>query len=189
LNIVDPNENFVICIDACKQGLGGVLTQHGNIIYDSIKTEKHEINYMTHDFKLATIVHTLNMWGQYLMGKKFELRIDHSDLKYMFEQKTLNDSKTKWMEFLSEYVFEIKDTKWKENKLVNALIKRVHIMHAMTISIHSSNLESIIWDFVATNQHYLYVEHMLSLMSTWHKFGEATEEVRGILYGEKLVQK
>jgi hypothetical protein len=45
------------------------------------------------------------------MGKKFELRIDHSDLKYMFEQKTLNDSKTKWMEFLSEYVFEIKDTK------------------------------------------------------------------------------
>ena len=27
LKIVDPNENFVVCTDACKEGLGGVLTQ------------------------------------------------------------------------------------------------------------------------------------------------------------------
>jgi hypothetical protein len=25
LNIVDPNENFVVCIDACKERLGGVM--------------------------------------------------------------------------------------------------------------------------------------------------------------------
>jgi hypothetical protein len=25
LNIVDPNESFVVCIDACKEGLGGFL--------------------------------------------------------------------------------------------------------------------------------------------------------------------
>jgi hypothetical protein len=30
LNIVDPNESFVVCIDACKEGLGGVLTQNGH---------------------------------------------------------------------------------------------------------------------------------------------------------------
>jgi hypothetical protein len=30
LKIVDPNENFVVCIDACKEGLGGVLTQNGH---------------------------------------------------------------------------------------------------------------------------------------------------------------
>ena len=28
LNIVDPNEIYVVCIDACKQDIGGVLNQH-----------------------------------------------------------------------------------------------------------------------------------------------------------------
>jgi hypothetical protein len=38
LNIVDPNENFVVCIDSCKEGLGGFLTQNWHvIIYESIK--------------------------------------------------------------------------------------------------------------------------------------------------------
>jgi hypothetical protein len=36
LNIVDPNESFVVCIDACKEGLGGFLTQNGHVIgYES----------------------------------------------------------------------------------------------------------------------------------------------------------
>ena len=36
LNIVDPNENFVVCIDACKEGLSGVLTQNGHVFsYES----------------------------------------------------------------------------------------------------------------------------------------------------------
>jgi hypothetical protein len=28
LNIVDPNESLVVCTDACKEGIGGVLTQN-----------------------------------------------------------------------------------------------------------------------------------------------------------------
>jgi hypothetical protein len=38
LNIVDPNENFVVCTDACKEGLGGVLMKNGHVIgYESRK--------------------------------------------------------------------------------------------------------------------------------------------------------
>jgi hypothetical protein len=32
LKIVDPNESFVVCTDACKEGLGGVLMQNGHVI-------------------------------------------------------------------------------------------------------------------------------------------------------------
>jgi hypothetical protein len=32
LNIVDPNENFVVCADTCKERLGGFLTQNGHVI-------------------------------------------------------------------------------------------------------------------------------------------------------------
>jgi hypothetical protein len=81
----------VLCTNACKEGLVGVLTQNGHVIsYESKKLEEHERNYVTHDLELATIVHALKMWRYYLMGKIFELRTDHSDLKYLFEHPTLN---------------------------------------------------------------------------------------------------
>jgi hypothetical protein len=103
LKIADPNEIFVVCTNACKEGLGGFLTKNGHVIgYESIKIKKHERNYVTHDLELAAIVHALRMLMHYLMGKKFELRIDHIGLKYLFEQPTLNSMQTRWLEFLSE---------------------------------------------------------------------------------------
>ena len=91
LRIADPNESFVVCTDACKEGLGGLLTQNGHVIrYESKKLKEHERNYATHDLELVAIVHALRMWMHYLMGKKFELREDHIGLKYIFEQPTLN---------------------------------------------------------------------------------------------------
>ena len=43
------------------------------------------MNYVTHDLELAAVVvHALKIWRHYLMGKKFELRIDHHKLKYLF---------------------------------------------------------------------------------------------------------
>jgi hypothetical protein len=33
------------------------------------------------------------------MGKIFQLILDHNGLKYIFEQPTLNDRQTRWMEF------------------------------------------------------------------------------------------
>ena len=96
LKIVDPNESFVVCTDVFKEGLGGVLTQNGHVIsYESRKLKEHEMNYVTCDLELAAIVHALKMWMHYLMGRRFELRMDHSGLKYIFEQPTLNVRQTK----------------------------------------------------------------------------------------------
>jgi hypothetical protein len=137
LNISNPIESFLVCKDACKEGLGGVLTQNGHAIgYESIKIKEHERNYPTHELELATIVRALNMWRHYLMGNIFELRIDHNGMKYFFEQPTLNARKTRWMEFLCEYNFDIKHIKGKENKFVDAHSIRVHLIHATTVSMH-----------------------------------------------------
>jgi hypothetical protein len=58
LKVADPNEDFVVYTDTCKEGLNGVLTQNGHIIcYESIKLKDHEINYVTHDLDLATAIH------------------------------------------------------------------------------------------------------------------------------------
>jgi hypothetical protein len=95
------------------------------------------------------------------MGKKFELRIDHAGLKYLFEQPTLNAKKTRWLEFLSEYDFDIKHIEGKENKFVDALSRRVKIMNATAVSMHKLDLKSRILDGLVTGHHYLQVKENL----------------------------
>ena len=108
---------FIICTDACNEGLGGVLTQNGFFIcYESRKLKEHERNYATHDLELAAIGPALRKWRHYLMGKRFEVRRDHNGLKYLFDQPSLNARKNKWLEFLSEYEFDINHIKGKEKK-------------------------------------------------------------------------
>jgi hypothetical protein len=53
-----------VCTNACKEGLGGFLTQNGHVIFcESIKLKENEINYATHDLELAAIVHAFKCGG------------------------------------------------------------------------------------------------------------------------------
>ena len=114
LKVEDPKKDFVVCTDACRQGLGGVLMQDNHVIcYESRKLKENEKNYATHDLELAAIVHALKMWRHYFMGRRFELRTDHCGLKYLFDQDTLNARQARWLEFLCEFDFEIKHDKGK----------------------------------------------------------------------------
>jgi hypothetical protein len=63
------------------------------VCYESRKLKDHEKNFATHDLELESIVHALKKWRNYLMGERFELRIYHNGLKYLFDQPTLNDRK------------------------------------------------------------------------------------------------
>jgi hypothetical protein len=82
LRLADRNEDFVVCTYAWKEGLGGVLGHNGFVIcYESRKLKENERNYATHDLELESIVHALNKWRHYLMGRRFELRTDHNSLK------------------------------------------------------------------------------------------------------------
>ena len=122
LQIAGPNEDSVVCTDASKEGLGGVLLQNDHAIYyESWKLKEHEQNYPTHDLELEAIIYALNMWRHYLMGRKVLLKTDNMSLKYLFDQPDLNVRQARWFTFLSEYHFELKHVKGKENKVVDAL--------------------------------------------------------------------
>jgi hypothetical protein len=150
--IVDPNEDFMVCTDACKEGLGGVLSQNGFIIcYESRKLKEHERNYANHDLELAPIVHALNKWRHYLMGRRFKLRTNHNGLKYLFDQPTLNTRQSRWLEFMCEYDFDIKHIKGKENKVAGVLNRRVQKLHATTISMYRTDIKGRILE--AANAH------------------------------------
>jgi hypothetical protein len=60
-----------------------------------------------------------------------------------------------WMEFLSEYDFDIKHIKGKKKKIVDALSRKVHLIHGTADSIHQPDLKRIILDVVFIYQRYL----------------------------------
>ena len=73
------------------------------------------------------------------MGRIFELRIDHCGLKYLIDQPTLNVRQARWLEFLCEFDFEIKHIKGKENKVADALSRKMQEMHVASLSICQSS--------------------------------------------------
>ena len=100
----------------------GVLSQEGNVVcFESHKLKEHEQNYVVHDLELEAMVHALKMWCHYLLGKKFLLLTDNTCVKNLFTQPGLNARQTRWMAFLSEFNFEVKNIKGKENRVANAL--------------------------------------------------------------------
>ena len=97
LKIADPDNDFLVCTDAYKEGLKGFLMQEGRVIsYASRKLNEHEINYVTHDLELVAIVHALKMWRHYLLGRRFLLMKDHCGLRHLFDQMKLNTRQARW---------------------------------------------------------------------------------------------
>jgi len=56
------------------------------------------------------------------------------------------------LEFLSEYDFDIKHIKGKENKFVDALSRRVHAMNVIAISMYKPYLKNIISEDVILDE-------------------------------------
>lgn len=120
---------------------------------------EHEKDYAAHDIELALIVHALKMWRHYLLGRIFELRMDHMILKYLFEQPNLNTMQAQWMEFMCEFDFDIKNVRGKENKVTDALRMRFHVV---VISMCQTNRIAIILDALHYDKMYLQVQKELN---------------------------
>jgi hypothetical protein len=54
------------------------------------------------------------------------LLTDDSGVKFLFSQPDLSARQTRWLAFLSEFDFEVRHIKGKENKVADALSRRVH---------------------------------------------------------------
>jgi hypothetical protein len=68
------------------------------------------------------------------MGRKFLVLIDNSGVKYLFNQPDLNARQERWLAFLSEFNFEVRHIKGKENNLADALSRRVHEIFEINVS-------------------------------------------------------
>lgn len=132
LRVADPNQEFELCIDACKEGVGAILSQEGRVIaYESKKLKDHEKHYSIYDLELTGVVHTLKVWRHYLLGKRFMLKTDQSSLTNYFKKSHLNARHIRWNAFLSDFYFEIQHVKGKENRVADALSRKLHCMYEL----------------------------------------------------------
>ena len=104
------------------------------------------------------------------MGRKFKLRTDHDVLKYLFEQPNLNARQRKQVELLCEYDFDIKHIKGVENKVIDALSMKIHVMHVETINTSTSYLKDKIIEANVTYAIYQQVKEGLKQQKIPHKF-------------------
>ena len=65
------------------------------------------------------------------------------------------------MELLCEYDFDIKHIKGKENKLADALSRKMHVMHVAAISTSTSYLKDKILESNVTDELYQQVKEGL----------------------------
>eukprot|EP00253_Pinus_taeda_P029666 PITA_29666 len=162
LCVADPEKEYVVCTDARKEGVGGVLMQEGKVIaYESRKLKEHEQKYSAYDLELTAVIHALKMWRHYLIGRKFLLMTDHHSLTSYFSQPTLNATQARWVDFLGNFDFEIKHLKEKENRVADALSRKVHCIYEIGISQGWSTLDQEIEEAATQDQIYLQKRHLV----------------------------
>ena len=82
LKLPDFEKTFKVIVDACGQGIGGILQQdHHPIAYESRQLRIYEKNYPGHDLELLAVGNALKQWQHYLLSQVFELVTDHKSLE------------------------------------------------------------------------------------------------------------
>lgn len=103
---------MILDTDACDTGVGAVLSQIQDgaervLAYGSRKLSRAEQNYCTTRRELLAIVDFTAHFRQYLLGRRFKVRTDHSSLRWLTRMKEPEGQLARWLEKLAEYDFEI----------------------------------------------------------------------------------
>jgi predicted aspartyl protease len=112
--LVTPKDagEYVLDTDASQSGLGAVLHQEQGgklcvIAYASRVLSATERNYSTTRRELLAVVYALKQFRQFLLGRHFKLRVDHSALTYLRRTPEVMGQAARWLDLIEEYDFDI----------------------------------------------------------------------------------
>jgi hypothetical protein len=105
------------------------------LAYESRKLRGPELLYNIYDKEMLAIMHALAKFRQYLVGARFVVKSDHNNLKYLLEQKDLNERQQKWVSRTQAYDFDIEFVKGKNNVVADALSRRPSIFAMTGVSV------------------------------------------------------
>jgi hypothetical protein len=125
----DPAKPFVVTTDASGFAVGAELSQEFEgqlqpVAFMSKKFSPAERNYPVHEQELLAVIRAIQEWKCYLDGQRFQVITDHKSLTYLQKQPHLSSRQTRWMEFLSQFNFEMQYKPGKSNIVADALSRR-----------------------------------------------------------------
>ena len=125
----DMAKPFIVSTDASTFAVGAVLQQEHDgklhaVEYLSKKMGDAETRYPVHEQEMLAVVTALKKWRHLLAGKPFEIRTDHLALKYWQTQPHQSIRQLRWQDVLSQFQFEVKYVRGKDNAAADALSRR-----------------------------------------------------------------
>ena len=109
---LEASDSFILDTDASNFGIGAVLSQIQNgvehvIAYASKGLTKSQRNYCTTYRELLAIVEFVPYFKHYLLGRHFDIRTDHSSLRWLHRFKDAEGLVGRWLATLANYDYEI----------------------------------------------------------------------------------
>lgn len=129
LVLPDFTKEFRLSTDASDAAIGSTLEQvddNGKLIgvigYFSKKLIAAQLNYFVMEKEFLAIIESLKHFRSILYGRRFILRSDHLSLSYIMSQGKVPQNRiARWLDFLSEYDFEIQHISGTKNNAADAL--------------------------------------------------------------------
>jgi hypothetical protein len=92
LALPDFDIPFTLECDASGEGIGAMFMQNRHpLAYERRKLRGPELLYSIYDKEMLAIMHALAKFRKYLVRARFVVKSDHNSLKYLLEQKDLNE--------------------------------------------------------------------------------------------------
>ena len=117
---------FVLDCDACDTSIGSVPSQvqRGEervIAYAGRILSRNELNYCVTRKELLAMVYFVQHFKQYLLGRQFTVRTDHSALSWLKKTPEPIGQNARWLEILGEYDFVIRHRPGRQHGNADAL--------------------------------------------------------------------
>ena len=123
----DPNKEYLLKMDASKQGLGAVLFQkqfngrYHPVAFRSRALHGVEVNYHGTKLKFLAMKWSIKHFQTYLLGHCFKVHMDNNPLTYFLTSPNMDAVKQRWINKLVKYDFSLEYQKGKNNTVADAL--------------------------------------------------------------------
>jgi hypothetical protein len=96
--------------------------------------------------EMLTIIHAIQTWRPFLLGRKFYIQTDQRNLKFLLEQRIVTLEQQKWVTKLLGYDYEITYKPGRDNNAADALSRVMGSLRLNTLFVSHTSL----WDTIKT---------------------------------------
>jgi hypothetical protein len=98
------------------------------VAFKSRKLQDREQRYLVHEKEMTVVVHCLQVWRHYLLGRPFVVKTDNVVTSYFATQPKLSPKQVCWQDFLVEFDMTIEYRSGKLNVVVDALSRKAQLV-------------------------------------------------------------